>query len=431
MAITSSIIPSFRSPIIGGGLSPRARISKLIRPKISNMRSMIDGLKPIIKSPIGEGGVLSRASNFIRPKISNVGSMINNLRPNIDQRGQGGSKNRFLSNFMGFGSKRNEKKIKKSMKLLRNILVETFEIAKILRVGVQKTAEQLKGLASGKGGGGGGFLGGLFGGLLGGLLFGGGPILLAIKAIIGGAIVNWLGEKFFPETTEKIKKWVGSKIKVQVKRFVDAYLPTAIITLIAGGLLAKAFPGAAKTLVGGGVKAVGKTALVGGAVGTGLAIGSQMGGDGQGMGVQSVGITTKLLEKFDSILDRFSTAITSFSTGAMFNEKEGDTIINVTSNDSSNVSNISSKNTNLINNATTNNNISNHINNIKNGTSGTNVTFVPYNVNANNNQPSAVSPIINPSPSPNNSEDFAFYTSHNPDSYSDFETKLMYNIVEA
>ena len=427
MAITSSIIPSFRSPIIGGGLFSRARTSRLIRPKISNMRSMIDGLKPIIKSPIGEGGVLSRASNFIRPKISNVGSMINNLRPNTDQRGQGESKGRFLSNFMGFGSKRNEKKIKKSMKLLRNILVETFEIAKILRVGVQKIAEQLKGLTSGKGGGGGGFLGGLFGGLLGGLLFGGGPILLTIKAIIAGAIVNWLGEKFFPETTERIKNWIGSK----VKGVVDAYLPTAIMGALATLLAARAFPGAAKTLVGGGVKAVGKTALVGGAAATGLAVGSQMGGDGQGMGVQSVGITTKLLEKFDSILNRFSTAITSFSTGAMFNEKEGDTIINVTSDSTSNVSNVNSQSNNLINNSTTNNNISNHINNIKNGTNGTNVTFVPYNVNANNNQPSAVSPIINSSPSPNNSEDFAFYTSHNPDSYSDFETKLMYNIVEA
>ena len=427
MAITSSIIPSFRSPIIGGGLFSRARSSNLIRPKISNMRSMIDGLKPTIKSPIGEGGVFSRASNFIRPKISNVGSMINNLRPNTDQRGQGESKGRFLSNFMGFGSKRNEKKIKKSMKLLRNILVETFEIAKILRVGVQKIAEQLKGLTSGKGGGGGGFLGGLFGGLLGGLLFGGGPILLTIKAIIAGAIVNWLGEKFFPETTERIKNWIGSK----VKGVVDAYLPTAIMGALATLLAARAFPGAAKTLVGGGVKAVGKTALVGGAAATGLAVGSQMGGDGQGMGVQSVGITTKLLEKFDSILNRFSTAITSFSTGAMFNEKEGDTIINVTSDSTSNVSNVNSQSNNLINNSTTNNNISNHINNIKNGTSGTNVTFVPYNVNANNNQPSAVSPIINPSPSPNNSEDFAFYTAHNPDSYSDFETKLMYNIVEA
>ena len=427
MAITSSIIPSFRSPIIGGGLFPRARISRLIRPKISNMRSMIDGLKPTFKSPIGEGGLFSRASNFIRPKISNVGSMINNLRPNSDQRGQGESKNRFLSNFMGFGSKRNEKKIKKSMKLLRNILVETFEIAKILRVGVQKIAEQLKGLTSGKGGGGGGFLGGLFGGLLGGLLFGGGPILLTIKAIIAGAIVNWLGEKFFPETTERIKNWIGSK----VKGVVDAYLPTAIMGALATLLAARAFPGAAKTLVGGGVKAVGKTALVGGAAATGLAVGSQMGGDGQGMGVQSVGITTKLLEKFDSILNRFSTAITSFSTGAMFNEKEGDTIINVTSDSTSNVSNVNSQSNNLINNSTTNNNISNHINNIKNGTNGTNVTFVPYNVNANNNQPSAVSPIINSSPSPNNSEDFAFYTSHNPDSYSDFETKLMYNIVEA
>ena len=104
-------------------------------------------------------------------------------------------------------------------------------------------------------------------------------------------------------------------------------------------------PGAAKTLVGGGVKAVGKTALVGGAAATGLAVGSQMGGDGQGMGVQSVGITTKLLEKFDSILNRFSTAITSFSTGAMFNEKEGDPIINLTADSTSNVTNVNSRDT--------------------------------------------------------------------------------------
>ena len=434
------------------------------------------------------GGGISAASSFVRPKISSMGSMIDRLRPNTDQRGQGEGKGRFFSNFMGFGSARNEKRIKKSMKLLRNTLVETFEIAKILRVGVQKTAEQLKGLASGKGGGGGGFLGGLFGGLLGGLLFGGGPILLAIKAIIAGAIVNWLGEKFFPETTEKIKNWVGSKVKVQVKRFVDAYLPTAIITLIAGGLLAKAFPGTAKSLIGGGLKTATKTAVTGGAVAGGLAVGTQMGGgNDKGMGaqdtggveikvkgnsdLQSVGIATKLLGKFDSILNRFSKAIKSFSLGknrVLYDGKE-DSVNSITSNitnnnnvsnvnsqtnnsinnvsdvssqtnnsinnsnvtNNNNVSNDNSQINNLINNDITNNNISKHIDNIKNGTNGINVTFVPYNVNANNNQPSAVSPIINPSPSPNNSQDFAFYTSHNPDSYSDFETKLMYNIVEA
>ena len=41
-------------------------------------------------------------------------------------------------------------------------------------------------------------------------------------------------------------------------------------------------------------------------------------------------------------------------------KKEGDTIINVTSDSTSNVSNVNSQSNNLINNSTTNNNISNH-----------------------------------------------------------------------
>ena len=413
MAITSSIIPSFRSPIIGGGLFSRARTSRLIRPKISNMRSMIDGLKPIIKSPIGEGGVFSRASNFIRPKISNVGSMINNLRPNTDQRGQGESKGRFLSNFMGFGSKRNEKKIKKSMKLLRNTLVETFEVAKILRVAVKKVAEQLKGLAANKGGG----------------LLGGGIIGNLLKLVIGGALTNWLGETFFPETTDKIKEWVRTSVGTAVKNFMEPYMPwlkgagimIALFSILNPKLAAKT---GLRALSLGGLPVC---------VGLGLGLGSTVKGldPNSAANINSAGVTPDLLSKFNNILDKFSNGIKSFVFGTPVDGKDYSKEGNVSFNTFSNtVTNTSSAN-NLINNSTTNNNISNHINNIKNGTSGTNVTFVPYNVNANNNQSSAVSPIINPSPSPNNSEDFAFYTAHNPDSYSDFETKLMYNIVEA
>ena len=406
MAITSSIIPSFRSPIIGGGLFSRARSSNFIRPKISNMRSMIDGLKPIIKSPIGEGGVFSRASNFIRPKISNVGSMINNLRPNTDQRGQGESKGRFLSNFMGFGSKRNEKKIKKSMKLLRNTLVETFEIAKILRVAVKKVAEQLKGLAANKGGGG---------------LLGGGIIGNLLNLVIGGALTNWLGETFFPETTDRIKGWVGNA----VSKFMEPYMPWLKGAGIVTALFVASNPRLATKVGLKGIKYAGLPIAFGAGVGLNEMLKTK---DGD---VNSVGIAPDLLSKFNNILDKFSDGIKSFVFGTPVDgknySKEGDVSFNTFSNT---VTNTSSAN-NLINNSTTNNNISKHIDNIKNGTSKTNVTFVPYNVNTNNNQPSAVSPIINPSSSPNNSEDFAFYTAHNPDSYSDFETKLMYNIVEA
>ena len=260
------------------------------------MRSMIDGLKPIIKSPIGEGGVLSRASNFIRPKISNVGSMINNLRPNIDQRGQGESKGRFLSNFMGFGSKRNEKKIKKSMKLLRNTLVETFEIAKILRVAVKKVAEQLKGLAANKGGGG---------------LLGGGIIGNLLKLVIGGALTNWLGETFFPETTDKIKKWVGTA----VSKFMEPYMPWLKGAGIMIALFSILNPKlAAKT----GLKALSLGGLPAG-IGLGLGLGSTVKGldPNSAANINSAGVTPDLLSKFNNILDKFSDGIKSFVFGTL------------------------------------------------------------------------------------------------------------------
>lgn len=74
----------------------------------------------------------------------------------------------FISNFVKFfGSKKTEKRLKKSLKLLRNTLVDTFEIAKLLRVAIKQIAKQLKGLSMQ--GGGGGLLGGLLSGLVGGV----------------------------------------------------------------------------------------------------------------------------------------------------------------------------------------------------------------------------------------------------------------------
>ena len=354
------------------------------------------------------GGGISAASNFIRPKISSMGSMIDRLRPNTDQRGQGEGRSRFLSNFMGFGSNRNEKKIKKSMKLLRNTLVETFEIAKILRVAVQKVAEQLKGLAANKGGG--------LGSLLGGGIFGN-----LLKVVIGGALTNWLGETFFPQTTEKIKSWVGSA----VNNFMEPYMPW----LKGAGIILALFTAAnPKFAAKAGLKA-----LTLGGLPAGLGLGLGLSGminpkDGS---INSAGVTPDLLSKFNNILKKFSNGIKSFVFGTPVDgknySKDGNVSFNTFSNNVSNTS----VGTNLINNKQTST-ISNQINNIKyGGNNGVNVSFVPYNINSNTTQPSAPAPIMNPSGSASNGPDFAFYNSHNSDSYSDMEAKLMYNIVEA
>jgi len=84
------------------------------------------------------------------------------------------NENSFIKNYTNFfGSKKTEKILRKNLKLVRDSLVNTFEIARYLKAAIVDISKGLKG----KGGG----LGGLFGGL--GGLFG---FLGGLSGIIGG-----------------------------------------------------------------------------------------------------------------------------------------------------------------------------------------------------------------------------------------------------
>ena len=98
------------------------------------------------------------------------------------------NQNSFIQNYTNFfGSKKTEKILRKNLKLIRDSLVNTFEIARHLKAAIISISGGLKG----KGGAGGG---GLFGGIksflagaLGGALVAALPVLLSIAAI-GGLI---------------------------------------------------------------------------------------------------------------------------------------------------------------------------------------------------------------------------------------------------
>ena len=86
--------------------------------------------------------------------------------------------------------------LKKNMlNVLKDILIETYDLSKILVATVKKTSDKLKGGLFG--GGGGGLGGGLLGGLIGGLVSG--VLAVFTKVIVGAALFmagKWLPEKF-------------------------------------------------------------------------------------------------------------------------------------------------------------------------------------------------------------------------------------------
>ncbi len=169
MAISGSIIPSFSAPKIGGGIG-------------------------------------SRASNFIRPKISNLGSIIETISKPIGG-GKGANTPKISEGLIGFadtfGSPKTEKVIRRGVSTLRNVLIETYDLAKILVATVKKTSDKLKGglFGGGKGGG-----GGLLGGLAGGALAVG--VLAVLKKVIIGAAIFMAG-KWLLEMTGILKKEIS------------------------------------------------------------------------------------------------------------------------------------------------------------------------------------------------------------------------------
>jgi len=114
----------------------------------------------------------------------------------------------FIKNYVNFfGSKKTEKILRKNLKLVRDSLVNTFEIARNLKAAIISITGDLKGKGGGKGGG---LFGGLLGAVAGGALLTALPLLLkiaAIGSIAGIGIALLKSEKFREEFWKFIKKF--------------------------------------------------------------------------------------------------------------------------------------------------------------------------------------------------------------------------------
>ena len=154
--------------------------------------------------------------------------------------------NNFIKNYTNFfGSKKTEKILRKNLKLVRDSLVNTFEIAKLLKASIVSITKDLKGKGIGKGGG---IFGSLLAGGLAGLLVSALPALAAIAAaggLLAFAIALWKNEEFraatlnFIGTNSKkifnfLKDIIGDFIKATVPKWI--YNPVGFIRdLITGG----------------------------------------------------------------------------------------------------------------------------------------------------------------------------------------------------
>ena len=88
------------------------------------------------------GGLVSGAKNFVRGKKGNVKSLIDNISSPI------------TANFINvFGQDKTEKLLQKNVTALRDTLVETFDVARVLTVAIKEISESLKGLSLAGGGG--------------------------------------------------------------------------------------------------------------------------------------------------------------------------------------------------------------------------------------------------------------------------------------
>ena len=115
----------------------------------------------------GYGGVKPKGVSRLVRNITGSDNLFTQLRErNPEVSNKRGT--RTLFNMLGtFGTERNEKIIRMNLQLLRNTLVETFEIAKLLRMNA----------AGGSGGGGGGGAGMFLGAIAGGAAVGGGIVI--------------------------------------------------------------------------------------------------------------------------------------------------------------------------------------------------------------------------------------------------------------
>jgi len=228
----------------------------------------------------------------ISPKRNNLGSLISTLTTNIF------NNTNLVSNIFGdkkeksekgfkpfggffdkikeaigfisfFGSKKNLDKIKENIDNLKTTFIETFDVAKALRKAILKIIEQLSGFSGG--GGGGGIIG---------------AIMSALGGLVGGLIPG-MGGKRPPNVAGPAMKQEGNLLSKMPKG------------LQGGG-------GIGKLLLGGAA-----------ALGTGAAVSglSQPGDEEVQPGDTAPEVPGNLLDKFNSILDRFDKALDGLRGG--------------------------------------------------------------------------------------------------------------------
>ena len=171
-----TILPStrkfYKPKPLSSNLSPKDYSDKIIEqqgdPLAAAVNFISGGSKPgaSIVSGAKNNIVGFQRNNISPPSQNNLGSVINNIS---NTQSYGRATGYDILDF--FGSKKTERKLRKSVQRLRNSLTETFEIAKFLRITINRIAKQLKDIPSisGGGGGGGGALG-LIAGLIGGVV---------------------------------------------------------------------------------------------------------------------------------------------------------------------------------------------------------------------------------------------------------------------
>ncbi len=248
---------SFSSPILSLASSLR---KDGIRGQLKNAKEFIKGVSP--------------AASAISAAKHGIGGLIENITPKNDSdESLGERKENVLSNFFGgFGSKAAEKRIKKGVQLLRDSVVEVYDIAKHLLVAIKKIAEKLKGISLPGGGG-----------------FGMGGI---IKSLIGAGLVGILLQQLGVPVKEMVSDALAPYMPALKTLLIAAPLLTALVALKKPKLAAKILRKGALPLAAAG----GTVALFGG-------------GENSDGVVNKTDSSSGLLMKFDGIIDRFSRAI--------------------------------------------------------------------------------------------------------------------------
>ena len=253
--IGDSIISGAKNKIVG--------FDRNIKPKPNNLKSLIGNLSSNIFSTSSVSNIFNTTEKEKTPEKKEKG-----FKP------FGGFFDRIkeaLAFITFFGSKKNLDRIRENIDNLKTTFSETFEVAKALRKVILKIIEQISGLSGG--GGGGGLIG---------------AIMSALGGLVGG-LVPGLGGKRPPNIAGPAMKQEGNLISKIPK----------ILTSGGGGI--------SKLLLGGAA-----------ALGTGAAI-SGLSQPDNSENIQP-GYTTpevpgNVLDKFNSILDRFDKVIESLLKG--------------------------------------------------------------------------------------------------------------------